>query len=471
VDQPAAAAVPAQPAQDSPAVAELAPVIAQLATAVQDLNAGKGDREKVVALTEELEATREQLRLAQEPRTGFVPPEEAAQIIAGRKRLGVAELHAIPAWEGAKLTGVDKDSITHFHNVSDELLILSAALKCKPQDTKFYESAFLPAIGAMAMDSTTSAEGDEFVPTLLSGNLIERVELALMVVALFPSLDMPSNPFEIPGFGTRTRGGKAVEQTADTGQTGFLKITPATRKITLTAVKFAAEALVSKELEEDSIVPILPFIREELVSQMAHDMEDAVINGDTTGTHQDSDVTAATDPRKNWDGLRKLANAGAKTDGGNAVLTAAMLRTNRKKMGKYGVNPNDVVHVIGIGQYVNLLSDANVLTVDKFGPNATILTGELGKVDGIAIVVSEYVRADLNATGVYDNTTTNRSIAITTNRRGFLVGNRRTVTVQLLTELYAEYDQDAITVSHRKAFVKRYASADNVHAVTYNLAA
>jgi hypothetical protein len=362
------------------------------------------------------------------------------------------------------------EDVKEFHRVSDNLLILSAALKKDPRETSYFADTYLPVMKT-AMDSVTTAEGDEFVPTLLSGDLIERVELQLRVVALFRQIDMPSNPYEIPGFGVRTRGGRASENTADTGQTGFRKVTPATRKITLTAVKFAAEALVSKELEEDSIIPILDFIRDELVSQLAHDQEDAIINGDTTGPHMDSDVTDALDPRKNWMGLRKLANAGAKTDASNAVLTAAMLRVNRKKMGKYGVGTDGLAHIISIGQYVNLLSDTNVLTVDKYGPNATIKTGELASIDGIAIIVSEYIRQDLNATGVYDGVTTNRSIAITVLPSGFMIGNRRGVTVQLLTELYAEYDQDALTVSMRRAFASRFVATDLTIGLTYNLAA
>jgi hypothetical protein len=46
--------------------------------------------------------------------------------------------------------------------------------------------------------------------------------------------------------------------------------------VTLTAVKFAGEALVSKEMEEDAIIAVLPFIQQELVDYMAADLEDAV---------------------------------------------------------------------------------------------------------------------------------------------------------------------------------------------------
>ena len=126
-----------------------------------------------------------------------------------------------------------------------------------------------------------------------------------------------------------------------------------------------------------------------------------------------------------WNGLRFLSQAAQKTDAANAVLTAAMLRTNRSKMGKYGARSDQLAHIIGVKSYVSLLADVNVLTIDKYGPNAPILTGELAKVDGVPIVLSEYVRQDLNATGVFDNVTTNRSLALTVNRRGFLLGQRR----------------------------------------------
>jgi hypothetical protein len=254
----------------------------------------------------------------------------------------------------------------------------------------------------------------------------------------------------------------------------FEKRTAATRKIVLTAVKLGAEVIVSKELEEDSIIAVIPMVQQELADWLVADIEDAVINGDATAAHQDSDVTDFTDPadpRTAWDGLRLLTLAGQKTDLSNAVLTAAALRTNRSKMAKYGTRSDQLAHLCAIRSYINLLADPNVLTLDKYGPNAPILTGELAKVDGIPIIISEYVRQDLNASGVFDGVTTNRTIALTVNRNAWLLGERRGVTVQVLRELYAESDQDAIIASLRKAFVPRYpATTEPIVALTFNIA-
>jgi hypothetical protein len=209
----------------------------------------------------------------------------------------------------------------------------------------------------------------------------------------------------------------------------------------------------------------------ELADYIAADLEDTLINGDTTGTHQDSDVTAADDPRKNFMGLRKLTAAGFKTSVAAAPTVVNTVRANRLKMGKYGVNPAELAHLVSISVYLQLLGDTNVLTMEKYGPNATIVQGELGKVDGSPILVSEFVRQDLNATGVYDGTTTTKTELITVHRRGFLRGTRRGVTTEVLRELYAESDQDAVIISRRDAFAARYPTTEGVSAVAYNVTA
>ncbi len=121
--------------------------------------------------------------------------------------------------------------------------------------------------------------------------------------------------------------------------------------------------------------------------------------------------------------------------------------------------------------YVGLLSDSSVLTLEKYGPRATILTGELGRLDGAPLIVSEYVRQDLNASGVYDGVTTNRTLALTVNRNAWLSGIRRTPTVKILQELYAESDQLGIIASVRRAFAARFPTAtEPIVALHYNLA-
>jgi HK97 family phage major capsid protein len=457
-----------QPRADDPARGEMFQAVHELREAVAELHAGRADQEKVDRLSEEMMELRAQLDAATQARSGYLPGDELAdaRMPLGMDTLAVSFEASVPA--AAAMLHRPEPDVADFREKSDNLLLLAAAMKADPRSLKYYEQEFLPSLAAM--DTQTTAEGKEWVPTVMSSDLIRRIELALKVPALFRSLEMPSNPYDMPGVGVaRVRGGKAVEQTADTGQTGFKKITPATRKVTLTAVKFAAEVLVSKEEEEDSLIPVIPFLRDEIVTTLAFDVEDCTINGDVAGSHQDTDVVAADDPRKNWDGLRKLVQAATKTDGSAAVIDSTKLRVNRKKMAKYGVDSSQIVHIMSIAGYINLLGDTNVLTVDKYGPNAVIKVGELASVDGIPVVVSQFVRDDLNATGVYDGTTTTKTAALTVNTNCFVYGNRRALTLQMLRELYAEYDQDALAVSLRKAFAPIYPLAtEKTVALTYN---
>jgi HK97 family phage major capsid protein len=456
------------------ALDELKSGVATLTQAVADLAKDKIDRETVVQIAEEVVET----QAAAVPRRRSVEPSDqvAGELLGkqGAERLQL--IQSMPASQVAPLVRRDVEEVAHFQRTCDELLILTAILnrpdgpKVAPQETRFYAQRVKPL--AQAMDSSTAGEGLEFIPRELSANLIDRVELAQKVLSLFTSVDMPTQPFDLPGRPVaRKKLARGVENTADSGQTLVKKVTPGTRQVTFTAKKFWGEALVSKEAEEDAIVAMLPFIVSELERYMRYDLEDAGVNGDTAGALDTAaGFYAADDPLLNWDGLRKLAPAAAKTDGGNAKLTASMLRANRKVMGKYGVDPLELAHILSVNAYIDLLDDSSLLTLEKYGPNATILTGELGKVDNIPVVVSEAVHADLNAAGVFDNVTKTRTEAISVYRPGFGVGERRGLTIEILRELYSEADQDAVKISVRRALSPFYPTAtEPIVALTYNL--
>jgi HK97 family phage major capsid protein len=459
--------------ETTPTLESLKQAVADLRTAVEQRAEGKQDEEVVRRIAAEV--VEQQLATAPELQKrnggGYKPVDEDGNSVIpetlGQGKEALTQLLTLPARDVAPLARRDEAEIAAFQQANDRILIIAAARGVEPQETKYFKQRFAPMVQALSAGG--AGTGADYVPTELSADMIERITLELRVAALFPQIDMPTNPFNIVGRQPkRTRTARGLEQTADTGQTGFSKRTPATRKVTLTAVKFDTEMLVSKEAEEDAIVAMLPFMEEEAIDWIAGDIEDALLNGDTAAA-LDNDF-AADDPRRNWDGLRKVCPAGAKIDGAGVALTVALLRGNRAKMGKYGVVPTKLAHVVSINNYIQLLADPSVITMEKYGPNATIFAGELGKADGIPIVVSEYQRTDLNVAGAYDNVTKTRSVAVTVHQSGFLRGIRRGMTIQVLRELYAEDDQDAILASTRLAFSPRFPLAtENVVAETYNL--
>jgi hypothetical protein len=463
---------------ESNGMEELAKAVHDLSANVTEYKKGAVDRQTVENIVSELFENMAGARGRGAPVMDLgselgLPSPKVTVAREGRQRMN--DIVSNDPQEVGRIIGASPAAVERFQNASDGVALLAGYFD-DITDSDFYRAEFTPALEAIS-NTATVGSGADYVPTILSNNLIERVNLDLIVASLFPGVEMPSNPFHIPGLSvSRVRSGMGIENTddADIGTADSPKrvkrVTPATRKIELNAKKFWAEAFCTKEQEEDAIIAMLEIITEELLDALAADLEDSIINGDTAAALDTAaGFYAVDDPLRNFDGLRKRCPAGTKTDATNTVLSAATLRTNRKRLKKYGTKPSELAHLISVTNYIQLLADPAVLTLDKYGPDATILTGELGKVDGVPVVLSEYVHDNLNATGVYDNVTTNRSLAITVSRRGFLLGNRREMMVEVLRELYSEYDTDAVKVSMRKAFESRFPNTEPTIALTYNL--
>jgi hypothetical protein len=313
-----------------------------------------------------------------------------------------------------------------------------------------------------ALDTATAGGATEWVPTDFSSTMYELVRLETKVWQLFDQITMPTNPYKLPIQVGRLNTFKHPEQTADTSQTAipYSDGNDISGNITLTAQGHAAYVIISKDLEEDAIIPMLPWLRSEIVKSLAEGREDAILNGDiVSGTHEDSDISSATSRRKLWTGLRALAHDNSLTaDLGSLSITT--IRGGRALMGRYGIKPSDVVWIVGMAGFMQMVNIPELTTVDKYGNNATILTGELAKLDGSPVIVSEWVREDLNASGVYAAAST-KTVAYLVNRKGFVTGVRREANVQLLVEKYAEFDQDALKVRERVTFAPVYALASN----------
>ncbi len=239
---------------------------------------------------------------------------------------------------------------------------------------------------------------------------------------------------------------------------------PSTDVLCLALKERGAEPVVW--MPEERLTPEVRFAAQAFVDAE----ETAILNGDTDGTHQDSDVGASTtDARTAWDGLRKRGLANAGSSGGNATATVAKVRTARALMGKWGLNPMDLVAISAIGPYYDLLGDSEVTSVEKYGAAATILNGELAKVAGVPLVVSEHIREDMNASGVYDGSTTDRTSIILVNRRQWALGQRMAIDVEVDDSIYRETYQRVVVAFMREDFQNLGASADDDTAVLYNI--
>jgi hypothetical protein len=201
--------------------------------------------------------------------------------------------------------------------------------------------------------STLTGFGDEWVPDLWSAQIWRKARADNIVLPLFPQIEMPSNPFEVP-----TEGADPsvyfVPETADEAQLALGSGNPipdsriGSGKVQLNAKKLALRVGFSAELVEDAIVPVLALYREQAVRAIADSIDYVLLNGDTTTSatgniNRDNAAPAATDRYLAFDGLRKLPlvmNTANRVDAANAAPTLALLRTARFRLDtRYAVRP------------------------------------------------------------------------------------------------------------------------------------
>ncbi len=335
-------------------------------------------------------------------------------------------------------------------------------------DTYFGRNELAPRLKAFS--STGAGTGDEWVPTLMASSYIEEYQLPHVLEGRFETIQMPSNPYDLPKQSGLTKARIIAENAAITDTTFT------TAKITFTATKLGEYHILPEEMTEDSAPDIMAAARDHVVLAQIRAVESAILNGDNDGTHIDSDTQAgAADlAEKIWKGLRRqaLANSanGSTTDFSNAAVTAANLRTQRARMKLHGSNPADLLWIVGPVVYTQLLAIPEVATIEKFGPMATILKGALAAYQGIPIVNSEHMRENLNASGVYDGVTTNRAGILLVNLRRWYVGQRRPIKVKAMADL-PSYDRFLLASYQRKDFQGHAQGASEISvSYGYNIA-
>ena len=244
-----------------------------------------------------------------------------------------------------------------------------------------------------AMDSTTSGTGDELVPTQEAEALWMDVNLETMVSPLFSRVDMPSDPFEIPLQLGDVNWYPGTENLATTSTA------LTTAKQTLTAYELVGQVPWSLTLDEDAVIAMASEVRSTLVRNTAEVIDDVLLNGDTTTVNNinaDGATISKTDAGNgHWllgfDGLTHLPLVDNTSQANNqgAAVSDDMFNEIRGKLGKYGVRPSELAYVMDVNTYIRSLSIGNFRTLDKLGPNATLLQGQLGAVEGDRVGADE----------------------------------------------------------------------------------
>jgi N4-gp56 family major capsid protein len=292
---------------------------------------------------------------------------------------------------------------------------------------------------------------------------------------------MPSNPFELPIESTDPTVSFVPETTNEAQLTIGASDNPipdskiGSGKVTLSAKKLALRVGFSSELVEDSIIPILSIYREQAETAMFESIDFVLVNGDTTnaGTgniNSDDGDPADTQRYLAMDGLRHSAlveDTARRLDGAGAAVSLASLRDTRFKLPTtVSTKLSDLVIIAGVETYATLLDIDQVVTVDKYGPNATVLTGEIGRLDGVPIVVSSQfglTEADGFASATPSNNTLGQLLYMY--RPNWYLGYRRQMNIEVVYIPY--FDAYQLVATIRFGIVHQ--DNDSV-SVLYNLA-
>jgi len=330
---------------------------------------------------------------------------------------------------------------------------------------------------ARALDADTATKGAELTFEGLASELWRDVHLNTAVASLFPSIMMPTNPFRLPVDFADINWYPGVPNVATTGTDAL------TDDQTLTAKELVGMVNWSYDLDEDAVIAVLPELRALLVRNAAEVLDDVILNADTTvanGINSDGTTISASTAGYaqfllGWDGLRHIglvSNTGQGNDH-NAVTDLAMYNEIRALLGKYGVRPGELAYIADIQTYIETLGieDSSIRTLDKYGPQATVLTGELGKIEGIPLVVSEQLRQtddDGKVTHPFADSNNDTGTLLIVNRSQYRVGFRRELLIE--TERDIQKRQTVMVASMRVAFNGRNADAsDTAMAMQYNI--
>jgi len=320
------------------------------------------------------------------------------------------------------------------------------------------------------MTTGGAATGAELVDVEHFPSLWNDVRLATQVAQLFENVSMDSLTKDLSSLGKGTFLKPATEGAAVTA------VDLATSKVTLHAYTLKVTTELSDELDEDSVLALLPALRQQLVLDGAACIDDCLINADaTTGTtninYNGASIATTSRYLLGFDGLLHLPlidNTGMKS--AQTTLASTSFTALLALMGKYGIDPRKVAFVLDMWTYLKAIQLTDVQTYDKMGANATLLSGQLAAIYGIPIVVSEQM-AKADSSGLIDGVTPANNDAgriIAVNRDMWKVGLRRAVTVRAQRDETA--GKTAVTATFRLAFVCFGTRASATHtALAYHI--
>lgn len=298
------------------------------------------------------------------------------------------------AMQNSKMSFADKKGADGVSYADKETAILLSIVSGKSVESTKYGSELRTKAGPHVPGAVPWEQEVSF-------NMENDIRRKLVIAPALKAIAMKTNVMKIPlnpdaGVGTWVTNGQFGTD-ASSGATQVHQL----QEITLSAYKVATREYLNYEEEEDSLIVLLPIIRDAMVRRVARAMDIAYLRGAGSGA----------DPVK---GLATYATANT-TNPIATPVTVAKMRELRKNLGYFGLDPSEVTFFVNTDVYYNLLDDPVFQTMNQVGDRATLVTGQIGVIGNSPVVISgEFEAAAIGKIG-----------AIAVNSSNFIAGNQR----------------------------------------------
>ena len=325
---------------------------------------------------------------------------------------------------------------------------------------KGYDTEFAKQLAEKVNTHSTVTVPSDAWETTVSNNIERDIQNELIITPLFREIAMNSANMSIPimpdaGYAEITANTTAsgTQPNGNMDRRGAPYGAPyegiTLSEISLNTIKMISLAFLGNETEEDAVIPILPLIRESMIRSHVRGVENMILAGNdpdgvyTSGAQKGLIAYART-------GGRMVTSATSTTP-----LDAGALFGLRRVMGKYGVRPQDIVYIVSQQAYFELIQDAEFQDADLVGDVATKLTGEIGRVYGSRVLMSD----EFAAPGV------GRFYALAVNVRNFVVPRLRGLTVE--SDYEVKEQRRVLVTSQRLGFTEIIPDAMSVVGLRY----
>jgi hypothetical protein len=286
-----------------------------------------------------------------------------------------------------------------------------------------------------ALDGT-SGFGAEMLPTGTALEIIKRIFDQSWVRKSLMAMPMAEQTVNVPkitaGITMQGTTGQTDSEADESRQT--------TDEVQLSMKTIIGNVPISKKFIAYSKTSAMPAIKDDIANTVIQTEEDMFINGDTTAATASTNINrayhatnypngiASRDPRLEFDGLRKIAMDGScSVNASGANLTPAHILEAFANLGIYARNPKDILIIVSHSVRSLMLGWDELEKRNEYGPGATILTGEIGKLYGATVVTSSLIPETLgtggNARSQASGSTGNRTVVLVFNKRSPIIGN------------------------------------------------